>query len=85
MYKTTLKTSVKTENSHIEIDGYSTIKITNLGDEIITINDNIPLPVNSIWKWKNDPGVTINTPIYIRFSGSGSAPKALIEQYYYQK
>ncbi|OJV39633.1 MAG: hypothetical protein BGO29_04605 [Bacteroidales bacterium 36-12] len=85
MYKTTFRTSVKTENSLIEVDGYSTIKVTNTGDDVIIINDNIQIAANLMWHWKNDPDVVIDVPVYIRFAGTGVSPKALIEQYYFQK
>ncbi len=85
MYKTRIKSSVKISNSLIEADGYASIKITNLGDENVTINDNIFLATTKEWFWKNDPDVIVDLPVYISFAGGGANPKVLIELYYFQK
>lgn len=85
MFKTRFKTTVKTSNSLIEADGYSSIRITNTGDEAITINDNIKLATTKEWFWENDPGVFVDVPVYVSFAGGGANPKVLIEQYYFQE
>lgn len=82
-YTARIQTKVVTNNTEIEADGFSTLRLHNIGDEAIRLNDNIIINAGEKWSFENDPNVIINQNFYISFSSSGSDPKILIEQIYF--
>lgn len=81
--KATKKSNVISENRVIEIDGYTSIRLTNIGADDAVIDDNTPLKANSLpWEWKNDPGIEINQNTGIVFAGVSADKRVLVEMFY---
>lgn len=84
-YTATTKTVVKTESTIIEPDGYSTIEVSNIGDDTIFVNNNVPVLPGGAWTFENREYVTISELTSIRFEGVGTTPKALVQFIYYKE
>lgn len=77
------KSNVISDNTVIKKDGYTSIRLTNIGLDNAIIDDNIPLKVNSpSWEWKNDPGIIIEDNTSISFAGVSADRRVLVEMFY---
>jgi len=81
-YKATTKNKVITDNTIHRPDGYGTIFCTNIGDCEALINDNIPLAPGDGWEFVNRPDVVIDEATNIRFTGTGTDKRILVEMTY---
>lgn len=86
MKKTTYQSLVIIDNTIIQSDGFSTIRITNTADTSLSINQNILLNKGEKWTWENDSDTIIATDINIRFDNKPTQPtrQAVIEKFYNQ-
>lgn len=85
--KYTATTNNKVVNKSINIlpDGYSTIEVSNIGDDTIFVNNNVPVLPGGAWTFENREYVTISELTSIRFEGVGTTPKALVQFIYYKE
>lgn len=85
-YKATTNTKVINKNTNIEPDGYSTIEVSNIGDDTIFVNNNIPVLPGGSWTFENREYVVVDELTRIRFAGAESTtPKALVQFVYYKE
>ena len=85
MYKTNFRSMVLTENSVIQPDGFTSIKLINTGDEDVTLNGNVQVATTKEFFWDNHPSVKIDQILNVTFSGLGANPKLVVIQYYCEK
>lgn len=81
-YSATSKNKIITENVIHQSDLYSSITMTNIGDCEALINDNIPVAPGDSWEFINRPEVQIDEPTNVRFTGSGTDKRILVEMVY---
>jgi hypothetical protein len=83
-YETTTKATSYTDNAVIIPDGYTSLIFVNTGNDIVFIQDNIPVLPGTTLKITNNPDTEIKEDIRIRFEGIGSAKKFAVMRIYYK-
>lgn len=84
-YTSTTSNKVVNKSTNIIPDGYSTIEVSNIGDDTIFVNNNIPVLPGGAWTFENREYVTIAELTSIRFEGVGTTPKVLVQFIYYKE
>ena len=84
-YTATTNNKVVNKSTNILPDGYSTIEVSNIGDDTIFVNNNVPVLPGGAWTFENREYVTIAELTSIRFEGVGTTPKALVQFIYYKE
>jgi len=82
-YNSSSKNRISIENEEIKPDGFTSIRLTNIGQDDVKVNDNIPLNVGGVFTWFNEPYVKIDENIKIKFADLNANKQILIEFFYY--
>jgi hypothetical protein len=81
-YSATFENKIIVDNTIHQPKEYTSIQMVNIGDCDALINDNIPLAPGDSWEWLNHPSVIIDQATNVRFTGSGTDQRILVQMFF---